>query len=272
MRLVKLLFAFPFLAATIGLPAQAQSTGRAAGSGNPVDEGSSAGASSEGLQVTAIDGPEKTYAGEPVTYTAIVEREGLSSPVTYQWRFREDSPESETAGPAVEMFSKHLVGQSRLVATHTYDQPGTYTVKISAGQGEEKARASATVTVTDSSSPDSDDLTPIASTQAPQDAQSSNPAEVADRSGKWGIVVASMRYVEKAEIIAEQHRSQFQAERMPVEIMKADLKDGRHFRVVMGRFKSEKAARTAISSHRERLPVRAWTVQYQERFLSEAGP
>ncbi|WP_259059335.1 PKD domain-containing protein [Salinibacter ruber] len=267
------------LAAVVALPTQAQSTDRVGDKEAPTQSSSasssSADASSEGLRVASLDGPTRAYAGEPVTYTASVKREGLSSSVPYRWQFGEDRPGGVTTEPVAEMISKHLARHSELVATYTYDRPGTYTVRVSVGQGKQEASASAIVTITDSSSSDSPEAeTPamVASTQNSQEAQRSRSAAMANRPGQWGIVVASMRSAEKADVVARRYRGQFGADRMPVEIMEADLESGRYFRVIVGQFKSEKAAWKTISAREEELPIRAWTVRYQKRFLSEAGP
>lgn len=263
------------LAAVVSLPAQAQSTERAGDAKEFAHSssvsGSSADASSEGLRVFALDGPTRAYAGEPLTYRALIEREGLSSSMPYRWQFEKGRPEVGAAKPAVEMISKHLAEQSKLAATYTYDRPGTYTVRLSVGQGEEEATASAVVTITDSSSSEPDKGATIASAQNSRDANASGSGRTANRPGQWGIVVASMRSLEKAEIVAEQYRGQFRTERMPVEVMEADLEDGRHFRVIIGQFESETVAWQTISSSKEKLPVQTWTVRYQERFLSKAG-
>ncbi len=273
------LLAVFLLAAVVALPAQAQSTDRVGDGEAPTQSSSgsssSADASSEGLRVASLDGPARAYAGEPVTYTASVKREGLSSSVPYRWQFGEDRPGGVTTDPATEMISKHLARHSELVATYTYDQPGTYTVRVSVGQGKQDASASAIVTITDSSSSDSPEAeTPamVASPQNSQEAQRPRSAAMANRPGQWGIVVASMRSAEKADVVARRYRGQFGADRMPVEVMEADLESGRYFRVIVGQFKSEKAAWKMISAREEELPIRAWTVRYQKRFLSEAGP
>ncbi|WP_118830040.1 PKD domain-containing protein [Salinibacter ruber] len=267
------------LAAVVALPAQAQGTDRVGDEEAPAQSSSaspsSADASSEGLRVATLDGPTRAYAGEPVTYTASIKREGLGSSVPYRWQFGEDRPKGVTTDPAAEMISKHLARRSELVATYTYERPGTYTVRVSVGQGEQEAGASATVTITDSSSSDSSGAempAMIASSQNSQEAQRSGSAVMTDRPGQWGIVVASMRSAEKADVVAQRYRGQFGADRMPVEVMEADLESGRYFRVIVGQFKSEKAAWKTISAREEELPVRAWTVRYQRRFLSEAGP
>ncbi len=228
--------------------------------------------SSEGPRVTALNGPAKAYAGEPVTYTARVSRDGLESSLGYQWQFGDNRPEIERGGDATAMVSEHLSKQSKLVATHTYDQPGTYTVTFSAGSGAGETSASATVTITDSLPSSSDEPARMAAAQNTRDSgRSQGPTVAADRLGQWGIVVASMRSARKADVVAEQYQDRVGAERMPVEVMEARLPEGRYFRVIVGQFESETSARNTITSREETFPVRAWTVRYQKRFLSGAG-
>ena len=88
--------------------------------------------------------------------------------------------------------------------------------------------------------------------------------------GECGIVVASMRSAEKAGLVADRYRNQLDPERMSVEIMEAMLDGGSHFRVVIGRFDSQGETQRAIVSRKDVFPLRAWTIRYQNRFLSEA--
>lgn len=254
---------------------QAQDASSAGASADLVEPASSSEApgppSSKGPRVTTLNGPAKAYAGEPVTYTARVSRDGLESSLGYQWQFGDNRPEIERGGDATAMVSKHLSKQSKLVATHRYDQPGTYTVTFSAKSDAGETSASATVTITDSLPSSSDESARMASAQNIQEAQTSGSAVMADRPGQWGIVVASMRSARKAEVAAEQYQDRLGAERMPVEVMEARLPEGRYFRVIVGRFESETSARRTIISREETFPVRAWTVRYQKRFLSGAG-
>ena len=293
-----------FATASSATQAQAQDSGYTSTEARLKTSSSSAKTSSEGLQVSTLDGPAKAFVGEPVTYRAMVHRSGMESSMSYHWQFGDGgSEDSKTAGLEAAAIMKHLAEQSSLVATHTYERPGTYTVTVATRSGSpesglDRATASATVTVVDSSSSDSAEGARIASGKGVQDdrgaqrkskteqipkttqglgaAQNSGGPQGSgmtsrERPGEWGIVVASMRSAEKAGLVADRYRNQLDPERMPVEIMEAMLDGWSHFRVVIGRFDSQGETQRAIVSRKDVFPLRAWTIRYQNRFLSEAG-
>ena len=81
-------------------------------------------------RVVALDGPSSVQVGESVTYAATVNEEEADRPLSYQWRFGDGS-----------------VG-SGLTASHTYNEPGTYTVSFAASNDVGEASESLTVEVT----------------------------------------------------------------------------------------------------------------------------
>jgi len=220
---------------------------------------------------------------------------------------KDSGPDTDVAS-SLKMISTHLGGRSKVASTHTYKEPGVYPVTFYAtsgasetGPGEEgrrtaKSRATVTVTERGSDSPEEGRATPVASAEDNQESgtrrkptgagsqretavrpgvtarsQAATRPERAESSGRWGVVVASLRSARKADAAADQYRRQLEAEPVSVEVMSADMEEGRRFRVVVGMFESGEAARNAIATHRDKLPVRAWTVRLQDRFLSENG-
>jgi PKD repeat protein len=79
-------------------------------------------------RVLSLDGPTSVEVGESATYTASVNAEEADRPLTYQWDFGDGS-----AG-------------SGMTASHTFQAPGTYTVRFTANN--EAGEASQTLTVT----------------------------------------------------------------------------------------------------------------------------
>lgn len=81
-------------------------------------------------QIIALDGPTSVLTGESVTYTATVNEEEAERPLSYQWQFGDGSTDSGST------------------ASHTYNQPGTYTVTFSASNSAGEASESITVEAT----------------------------------------------------------------------------------------------------------------------------
>lgn len=270
------LLAVAFFTTTVFPLAQAEAQ-RADGDSGSVESTSlseSSGSSSDNLQVVSLDGPRKVYVGEPATYRALLEKDDVD--LTYQWQFGEKKIRGQESGSGADVMSTHLSEQSELAATHTYGRPGTYTVALSASSDTETIRETITVTVTRSSPgetpSDSTRPTRIAKTDgAERERVAQDPNIQGDRSGQWGIVVASLRDARKAEIVADRYRRQFDTQSTTVEIMTADFENSRRFRVVVGQYENDRDAQDAILTHEDRLPVRAWTVRFQERFLSQEG-
>ena len=80
-------------------------------------------------RVIALDGPTSVQVGESVTYAATVNEEDADPPLSYQWRFGDGNT------------------GSGLTASHTYNEPGTYTVSFTASNDVGEASESLTVEV-----------------------------------------------------------------------------------------------------------------------------
>ena len=80
--------------------------------------------------LVALDGPTSVQVGESATYAATVNEEEADRPLSYQWRFGDGN-----------------IG-SGLTASHTYSEPGTYTVSFTASNDVGEASESLTVEVT----------------------------------------------------------------------------------------------------------------------------
>jgi len=81
-------------------------------------------------RVLSIDGPTSVQAGQSATYTASVNAEEADRPLSYQWQYGDGS------------------SGSGLTSSHTYDEPGTYTVMFTASNEAGEASESLTVEVT----------------------------------------------------------------------------------------------------------------------------
>lgn len=81
-------------------------------------------------QVISLDGPTSAETGQSVTYTATVNEGEADRPLSYQWRFGDGST------------------GSGMTASHTYTQPGTYTVSFNVSNDAGEADRSMTVEVT----------------------------------------------------------------------------------------------------------------------------
>ena len=81
-------------------------------------------------QIMGIDGPTSVQTGESATYTATVNEDEAERPLSYQWQFGDGGTDSG------------------LTASHTYTQPGTYTVTFRASNSAGEARESITVEAT----------------------------------------------------------------------------------------------------------------------------
>jgi PKD repeat protein len=78
-------------------------------------------------RVIAVDGPTDVQTGESLTYSATVNEDEATRPLTYQWDFGDGST------------------GSGLTASHTFRQPGTYTVTFTASNTAGEASESITV-------------------------------------------------------------------------------------------------------------------------------
>ena len=260
-------------------------------------------------RVIALDGPAKVHIDTSVTFAARVNGEEAARPLTSQWAFGDGDTETG------------------LTATHTYDEPGTYTVAFSArneagnakktievkatrpprqptvAEGARIASLNATpnpvavgdtiqfrsaveggsapayewrfgdgVTATNSSpthaynNPGRYTARLRASNKAGKDVQTVavrvNPRTRREQAEQWAVVVASMRNDERAEILARQYRHRFAAdESMPVDVVAAETDQGLRFRVVLGTFEDEDAARQALTEHEGNLPAGAWILR-----------
>lgn len=81
-------------------------------------------------QVLSVDGPTTVQAGESATYTASINEEEATRPLSYEWQFGDGS---EGTGP---------------MASNTYGEPGTYTVTANVSNRAGSASGSVTVEVT----------------------------------------------------------------------------------------------------------------------------
>jgi hypothetical protein len=70
-----------------------------------------------------------------------------------------------------------------------------------------------------------------------------------------------MRRQEGAETMARQYRTRFSGDDLPVEIVVAETREGLRYRVVVGRFETDRTAQQALRMHAEALPPRAWTLR-----------
>ena len=80
-------------------------------------------------RVIALDGPTSVQVGESVTYAATVNEEEANRPLSYQWQFGDGNT------------------GSGLTASHTYNEPGTYTVLFTASNDVGEASESLSVEV-----------------------------------------------------------------------------------------------------------------------------
>lgn len=78
-------------------------------------------------RIASIDGPVETMEGESVTYTASVNEGEATPPLTYRWDFGDGAT------------------GSGLMAEHTFEEPGTYSVQFTASN--EAGEVSQTLTV-----------------------------------------------------------------------------------------------------------------------------
>ncbi len=81
-------------------------------------------------KVLSLDAPSTAETGSSVTFAASVNEDDANKPLSYRWQFGDGS-----AG-------------SGLTASHTYNQPGSYTVTFTASNDVGEARRSATIEVT----------------------------------------------------------------------------------------------------------------------------
>lgn len=81
-------------------------------------------------RIIALDGPSEVQAGESATFTATVNEDEATRPLQYQWDFGDGST------------------GSGLTATHTFNEPGTYTVSFTASNRAGEASESLSVNVT----------------------------------------------------------------------------------------------------------------------------
>jgi len=158
--------------------------------------------------------PNPVATGTPVQFNSAVA--GDSAP-TYEWRFGDGATATGSA------------------PTHTYEQPGRYTARL---------------TVSNDAGSDARTIEVRVARRAGQ-----------DRARQWRIVVASMRRQEGAETLADRYREQLPTADMPVEIVAAETEQGLRYRVVVGTFAAADAARQAIEAHEDVLPAEAWPLQ-----------
>jgi PKD repeat protein len=86
-------------------------------------------------RVLSLDGPTSVQTGEERTYAASVNAEEADRPLTYQWDFGDGST------------------GSGMTAAHTFQDPGTYTVRFTASNEAGEASQTLTVTVEDPPQP-----------------------------------------------------------------------------------------------------------------------
>lgn len=80
-------------------------------------------------QVIALDGPNSVQVGESTTFAATVNEDEADRPLSYQWQFGDGNT------------------GSGLTASHTYSEPGTYTVSFTASNDVGEANESLSVEV-----------------------------------------------------------------------------------------------------------------------------
>jgi len=154
--------------------------------------------------------PNPARAGASIRFSSTVEG---ASPITQEWNFGDETT-ATGASP-----------------THTYDEPGQYTVRFEvSNEGGSDAR---TLTVR---------------VRSP----------LADR---WSIVVASMTQPESAEKIAEKYRSRFTS--FPVAVVEAETSAGTRHRVTVGQFTAQSEARRVMKQYKDQLPSGAWLLPPQ---------
>jgi len=100
-------------------------------------------------RVLSLDGPTTVQTGEEVNYAASVNAEEADRPLTYQWDFGDGST------------------GSGMTAAHTFEAPGTYTVRFTASN--EAGEASQTLTVTAEEPPQPAQVVSINATPNPVD-------------------------------------------------------------------------------------------------------
>jgi PKD repeat protein len=100
-------------------------------------------------RVIALDAPTSVQTGESATYTATVNEDEADRPLSYRWQFGDGGTDSSRT------------------ASHTYNQPGTYTVTFTATNNVGEASQSLTVEV--SPPPQPAQITSINATPNPVD-------------------------------------------------------------------------------------------------------
>ncbi len=154
--------------------------------------------------------PNPARAGEAIRFSSTVEG---ASPIMREWNFGD-----ETTATSIS-------------PTHTYDEPGQYTVRLKASnEGGTDAR---TLTVRVRSS----------------------------LSDRWSIVVASMTQFESAEKIAEEYRNRFTS--LPVTVVTAETSAGTRHRVTVGQFEAQSEAQQARERYSGQLPSGTWLLPPQ---------
>lgn len=284
-------------------------------------------ATTENMRIVLLRGPTKVHAGQPATYKAMVRRDEGTSSFSYSWAFGEDNaspmggqrasgPKASRSKPSkpelsmsstsrlavrkVGMISSHTARRSRVAATHTYDQPGTYKVTLSTRFRGTRATKSIEVTVTprdtegrpvadasqvNASNPNATIATTEASASGPRAGTSSSTyeggsgdsrgaprrllPEITQEPRGWGVVVASLKGASAAKRVAGRYRQQLGDRAGPVRVMESFLEEGRHFRVVLGEFPGRIDAVEMITRNQSRLPRDTWTVPLPRRFFSE---
>lgn len=117
-------------------------------------------------------------------------------------------------------------------------------------------------------SPSSSTLASASTSPQQSQAKASEPSsENSSNAGRWTIVIASLSEKERAQALAQRYRDRLRAESLPVETVKAKLKQETRHRVVVGQFEDVSAVKQALDKYEAKLPPKAWPLK-----LADADP
>lgn len=168
--------------------------------------------SGQPAEITAINAkPNPARVGTSLRFSSTVDGD---SPLTKEWDFG-DGRTATGASP-----------------THTYDEPGRYTVELEA------------------------------SNETSSDVRTLSVRVVPPLSERWSIIVASMSRREGAAQIAQEYRDQFSGS-LPVTIMTTETQQGNRYRVAVGQFSERSEAQQALDRYSNQLPSDAWLLPPQ---------